>query len=54
MFNTIFAQSSRNEHWYNRTDLFKEELKTTEKGGIIFLGNSITEGFDFGPPEKLC
>jgi len=47
MFNSIFAQHSRNEHWYQRTALFKDELKTLEKGGIVFLGNSITEGFDF-------
>ena len=48
MFNSIFAQHTRNEHWYKRTTQFKEELKTLEKGGIVFLGNSITEGFDFG------
>ncbi len=47
MFNSIFSQHPRNEHWFERTTLFKEELKTLEKGGIVFLGNSITEGFDF-------
>jgi lysophospholipase L1-like esterase len=47
MINSIFAQHSRNEHWHERTALFKDELKILEKGGIVFLGNSITEGFDF-------
>lgn len=47
MFNSILAQHSRSEHWYERTDFFKEDLKISEKGGIVFLGNSITEGFDF-------
>jgi len=47
MFNSIFAQTPRNEHWQERTARFKEELKTVKNGGIVFLGNSITEGFDF-------
>ena len=47
MFNSIMAQHTRNEHWRERTAIFKEELKTLEKGGIVFLGNSITEGFEF-------
>ena len=45
--NISYGQHSRNEHWYERTALFKDELKTQKKGGIVFLGNSITEGFDF-------
>jgi len=47
MFNPSFAQDTRNEHWYKKTTQFKEELKTLKKGGIVFLGNSITEGFVF-------
>jgi lysophospholipase L1-like esterase len=47
MFNSASAQHTRNEHWFKRTALFKEELKTLEKNGIVFLGNSITEGFEF-------
>lgn len=47
MINTSIAQHTRNDHWYKRAALFKKELKTLKKGGIIFLGNSITEGYDF-------
>jgi len=47
MINSIFAQHTRNEYWFKRTTQFKEELNNIEKGGIVFLGNSITEGFDF-------
>lgn len=47
MINSVFAQQSRNEHWYKKTTQFKEELKLIKKGGVVFLGNSIAEGFDF-------
>jgi lysophospholipase L1-like esterase len=47
MINSSIAQHTRNEHWFERTALFQEELKSFEKGGVVFLGNSITEGFEF-------
>ena len=40
------AQSDRTEHWYQRNSQFNSECDNTEKGGIVFLGNSITEAFD--------
>lgn len=47
LFNSVFAQHTRNDYWFEKTALFQEELKSLDKGGIIFLGNSITDGFDF-------
>lgn len=47
MSSTIFSQHIRNEHWYERNQQFINELDSLKTGGIIFLGNSITEGFDF-------
>ncbi len=41
-----FAQHERTEHWQERTNLFIGELDSLPKGKIVFLGNSITEGFD--------
>lgn len=35
----------RSEHWQQRLALFREELSTFPKNGIIFLGDSITEEF---------
>jgi lysophospholipase L1-like esterase len=53
--NNLTAQHERTEHWYMRTMIFKKELNTVPKGSVIFLGNSITEGFDlsyFFPDSK--
>ncbi len=44
---SLFSQHIRNDHWYQRNQQFTAELDSLATGGIIFLGNSITEGFDF-------
>jgi lysophospholipase L1-like esterase len=36
----------RTEHWQQRNQLFQRELDTVSTGGVVFLGNSIIEGFD--------
>jgi lysophospholipase L1-like esterase len=41
--NILSAQSL---HWHSKVKEFANELETTPKGKIVFLGNSITEGFD--------
>ncbi len=38
----------RSEHWQQRYALFKEELSSVPKNGILFLGDSITEEFPLG------
>jgi lysophospholipase L1-like esterase len=38
--------SAQSEHWQTQVNQFSQELKSTPKGKIVFLGNSITEGFD--------
>ena len=43
---TIMAQHTRTEYWQKRTALFKEEAKTMDTSKVVFLGNSITEGFE--------
>ena len=44
--NTISAECrERTKHWHLRNNLFNTELDSIPKGGIVFLGNSITEGF---------
>jgi len=40
------AQHEKTEHWHDRTKLFISDLDSLSKGEIVFLGNSITEGFD--------
>ena len=40
-----FGQHPRTEHWHMRNNQFIRQLSTTPKGKTIFLGNSITEGF---------
>ncbi len=35
----------RTDHWHLRNDQFDSELDSIPKHGIVFLGNSITEGF---------
>ena len=42
----LFAQHERTEHWHQRNQQFIRELDFSSPGKIIFLGNSITEGFD--------
>jgi lysophospholipase L1-like esterase len=42
----IIAQHTRTEYWKDRTALFKNEAETMDSNKVIFLGNSITEGFD--------
>jgi len=44
---TSFSKTrTRSEHWIARNQQFDHELQTEPKGGVVFLGNSITEGFD--------
>ena len=38
--------SAQSKHWQSRVNQFSHEIKSTPKGKIVFLGNSITEGFD--------
>ncbi len=42
------AQNIPDDHWQLKVDQFNQELHTLPKGKVIFLGNSITEGFDLG------
>jgi len=46
MSGLTIAQHERSEHWHFRTQLFIQEADTIRTGKIVFLGNSITEGFD--------
>jgi len=51
----IAAQHSRSAYWQKRTTQFKKEVETMDTNKVIFLGNSITEGFDlemFFPESK--
>lgn len=43
---TLTAQHKRTDYWRTRTTLFKTEAETIDTSKVIFLGNSITEGFD--------
>jgi len=43
---TLSAQHVRTEHWQNRNQQFEREIETIASGRTIFLGNSITEGFE--------
>ena len=44
--NTISAECrERTKHWHLRNNLFNTELDSSPKAAIVFLGNSITEGF---------
>jgi lysophospholipase L1-like esterase len=38
--------SAQSKHWQLRVNQFSQEIKSTPKGKIVFLGNSVTEGFD--------
>jgi lysophospholipase L1-like esterase len=42
----INAQTERTMHWQQRNKQFNSEYHNLPEGRIIFLGNSITEGFD--------
>ncbi len=44
---SLFAQSrERTEHWHMRNQQFNAEMDSLGEVDIVFLGNSITEGFD--------
>ncbi|MBT3252511.1 MAG: hypothetical protein HN995_05215 [Candidatus Marinimicrobia bacterium] len=46
-FTSLLAQSrERTEHWHNRNQQFNAEMDSIGHVDIVFLGNSITEGFD--------
>ena len=42
----LMGQDQRTEHWYERNQLFSQELSASGPGKNVFLGNSITEGFN--------
>lgn len=42
----LLSQNQRTEHWQNRNQQFIREMSEPGTGNIVFLGNSITEGFD--------
>ncbi len=42
----VTAQHTRTEHWRDRTTLFIIEAETIDTNKVVFLGNSLTEGFD--------
>jgi hypothetical protein len=46
--NGLQAQHVRTDHWRERNQGFISELDTIKPGRIVFIGNSITEGFDLG------
>jgi len=51
----VTAQHTRTEHWRDKTALFKKEAEAMDSNKVVFLGNSITEGFDlekFFPKDK--
>ena len=51
----LVAQHKRTDYWQSRTALFKKEAETMDTNKVVFLGNSITEGFDlekFFPEDK--
>ena len=54
---SAFSQSRvRTEHWRLRNQQFEAELDTISRGQVVFLGNSITEGFpleDYFPGKGL-
>ncbi len=39
------ARKRRGDHYANLLELFIDDCKTREKGGLVFVGDSITEGF---------
>jgi len=43
---TLAQDRSRTDHWISRNALFNTQLDTVSQHAIVFLGNSITEGFD--------
>ena len=53
---TFAQERQRTEHWQLRNQLFQSELDTISKHTVVFLGNSIIEGFDLGhyfPEQQL-
>jgi lysophospholipase L1-like esterase len=42
----ITAQQSRTEYWKKRANQFKNDVESMDTNKVVFLGNSITEGFD--------
>ncbi len=46
LYGISMAQTEQSEHWYTRVTQFNHELKSIPIGKVVFLGNSITEGFD--------
>jgi lysophospholipase L1-like esterase len=51
----ISAQHTRSDYWQDRTSQFKKEAETMDTNKVVFLGNSLTEGFNldkFFPESK--
>jgi lysophospholipase L1-like esterase len=42
----INAQHTRSDYWRKRTAQFKKEAETMDRNKIVFIGNSLTEGFN--------
>ena len=43
----LAAQTVRTDHWQKRNMLFNQELQDTKINQTVFLGNSLTEAFNF-------
>ncbi len=57
-FSTLIGQErERTKHWHSRNQQFNAELDSLDQVDFVFLGNSITEGFDLGlyfPEYKMA
>lgn len=57
-YSTLFSQNrERSEHWQVRNQQFNAEIDSIGHPDVVFLGNSITEGFDieaYFPGYKLA
>ena len=51
----LTAQHTRTDYWHKLTTQYKKEAETMDSSKVVFLGNSITEGFNlekFFPESK--
>ncbi len=42
----LIAQHKRTDYWHSRVEQFKNQIDNMDTNKVVFLGNSITEGFD--------
>ncbi|MCF7806915.1 MAG: hypothetical protein K9M49_01485 [Candidatus Marinimicrobia bacterium] len=54
VFSASAQERDRTDHWNERNALFEQEQESAPRAEIVFLGNSIIEGFDLDSafPEK--